>query len=67
MSLSDVQFEFLRDVISLLRFAVAKGWKVTFGEVARPIEMQEIYVQTGRSTTMFSKHLQRLAIDLNFF
>ncbi len=64
---SDIQFEFLQDVVRLLNFAVSQGWKVTFGEVARPIEMQEIYVQTGRSTTMFSMHLKRLAIDLNFF
>ena len=66
-SLSDTQFEFLQDVHKLLSYVVSQGWKITFGEVARPLEMQEIYVASGRSTTMNSKHLERLAIDLNFF
>ena len=66
-TLSSVQFDFLRDIMVLLDFVITKGWKVTFGEVARPIEMQEIYVATGRSTTMKSQHISRLAMDINFF
>ncbi|KKM97253.1 hypothetical protein LCGC14_1169970 [marine sediment metagenome] len=66
-SLSDTQFDFLQDVYMLLACIMSQGWKVTFGEVARPIEMQEIYVRTGRSKTMNSQHIPRLAIDLNFF
>lgn len=67
MTLSDTQFEFLQDVHKLLSYCMSQGWKVTFGEAQRPIEMQEIYVQTGRSTTMDSEHIRRLAIDLNLF
>ena len=33
----------------------------------RTVEQQAIYVQTGRSKTLNSNHLKRLAIDLNFF
>lgn len=67
MSLVTEQFLFLKDVIKLLDYCVINGWIVTFGEAARTIEQQQIYVKTGRSKTMQSKHLQRLAIDLNFF
>ena len=67
MSLSKVQAQFTKDICDLIEYADHKGYNVTFGEVQRPIEMQEIYIKTGRSTTMRSKHLQRLAADLNFF
>jgi len=40
---------------------------VTAGEMWRSPEQQAIYFKTGRSKTMESKHLRRLAIDLNFF
>ena len=33
----------------------------------RTPEQQQIYVKTGRSRTMNSLHLQRRAVDLNFF
>lgn len=61
------QAAFLLDVCKLVQFATERGYVVTGGELARPVEMQEIYVKTGRSKTMRSKHLDRLAIDLNFF
>lgn len=61
------QAAFLLDVCKLIQFATERGYVVTGGELARPVEMQEIYVKTGRSKTMRSKHLDRLAIDLNFF
>jgi hypothetical protein len=61
------QAEFLQDVIRLLQFAKDQKFVVTGGELYRPTEMQEIYVKTGRSKTMASRHLNRCAIDLNFF
>lgn len=61
------QAAFLLDVCKLVQFSTDRGYVVTGGELARTVEQQEIYVKTGRSKTMRSKHLDRLAIDLNFF
>lgn len=67
MSIILAQHEFLLDVCLLVRQATSYGFVVTAGELWRPPEMQQIYVKTGRSKTMKSKHLERLAVDLNFF
>ncbi len=67
MSLVAQQAEFLLDVSRLIQYAVSQGWVVTGGELFRTAEQQELYVKTGRSKTMNSLHLKRLAIDLNFF
>lgn len=67
MSLRTEQEAFLLDIIKLIQFAYSKSFTVTAGEFQRPIEMQEIYVKTGRSKTFDSKHIKRLAADLNFF
>lgn len=67
MSLSDEQFEFAKDVARLIAFATNNGYKITFGEVWRTPEQQALYVKQGRSKTMKSKHLDRLAVDFNFF
>lgn len=67
MSLVDEQFEFLKDVAKLISFIESQGLKVTGGELYRTPEQQEIYVKTGRSRTMNSYHLRRLAIDLHIF
>lgn len=61
------QAAFLLDVGLLVRQATAMGFVVTGGELWRPLEMQEIYVKTGRSKTLKGQHLKRLAIDFNFF
>jgi hypothetical protein len=66
MSLSKEQAAFLLDVCKLVPFATSLGYTVTGGELHRTPEQQKIYVQTGRSKTMDSKHLKKLAIDLNF-
>ena len=66
-SLRTDQAVFLLNVCKLVQFATSIGFQVTAGELWRPPEMQKIYVQTGRSKTMKSKHLDRLAVDLNFF
>jgi len=67
MSLVAEQAAFLLDVGRLVQYATGQGWVVTAGEMYRTPEQQEIYVKTGRSKTMNSLHLMRLAIDLNFF
>jgi hypothetical protein len=61
------QAAFLLDAAKLIQHATALGFTVTGGELFRTPEQQEIYVKTGRSKTMNSNHLKRLAIDLNFF
>ena len=67
MSLVQEQSEFLLDVAKLILFAHTKGWRVTGGELFRTLEQQKIHYNAGRSKTMDSYHLKRLAIDLNFF
>lgn len=67
MSLSDQQFSFGKDCVQLGLFIITSGWKFTIGEVWRPEEMQEIYIEQGKSWTPNSLHLHRLAIDINFF
>lgn len=67
MTLGEHQRLFLKDTLALMHFALDSGYELTYGEVQRPIEMQELYVKTGRSKTMNSMHLKRCAIDLNIF
>lgn len=67
MSLLKEQIAFQRDVRKLLDFIEAQGLTCTFGEVLRTHEQQEIYFHSGRSKTMNSQHLKKLAVDLNFF
>ncbi len=63
----DEQDAFLFDVAMLIRKAHELGFKISAGEMWRTQQQQEIYFKTGRSKTMRSKHLDRLAFDLNFF
>jgi hypothetical protein len=67
MTLSDHQWAFLQDVAKLITFCAGNGIKLTGGELWRTHEQQLIYVKAGMSKTMDSKHLKRLAIDLNLF
>jgi len=67
MSLSDEQWEFLKDVSKLILWAGLQGYKITGGELYRPELMQQHYFDTGKSKTMNSKHREKLAIDLNVF
>lgn len=67
MSRVNAQAAFLLDVCKLIQFATAQGFVVTGGELWRSPEQQAIYVKTGRSRTMRSRHLERMAVDLNFF
>ena len=65
--LSDEQWEFLQDVVKLIEYANDLGYKLTGGELYRTRYQQKEYMRTGRSKTMRSYHLKRLAIDLNVF
>ena len=67
MALVAEQAAFLVDACNLIEFATLQGFTVTGGELFRTVEQQQIYVASGRSTTLNSYHLKRLAIDLNFF
>ena len=67
MSNVSEQAMFLLDMGKLVQKATELGFVVTAGELYRTPEQQEIYVKTGRSRTMQSLHLQRRAVDLNFF
>lgn len=67
MTLGEHQQHFARDLVSLISHAHSLGYEVRIGEVERPIEMQQIYVRTGRSKTMNSIHIKKCAADLHFF
>ncbi len=61
------QFEFLLDVSKLIIFSSENGFVLTGGELWRTTEQQQIYFDSGKSKTMKSNHLRRLAIDFNVF
>ncbi len=63
----DNQDAFLLDFCLLIAEAHRQGFQVTSGELLRTLEQQAIYVKQGRSKTMLSNHLEKLAGDLNFF
>jgi hypothetical protein len=67
MSLSDKQQIFTENVGKLIDYAYENGIGLTFGEAYRTRAQQQIYVNQGKSKTMNSKHLRRLAVDFNFF
>ena len=67
MKLSEKQRIFTRNIAKLIVYAYQNGFELTFGEAFRTNEQQMIYVQTGKSQTMNSNHLRRLAIDFNIF
>ncbi len=67
MSLSKHQRIFTLNVSKLIAYAYDNGIELTFGEAYRTREQQFLYVQAGKSKTMSSNHLRRLAVDFNFF
>ncbi len=67
MRQSDEQWLFLQDVAKLVNFAKSQGFKLTGGELQRPLELQQIYKERGSSKTLNSLHIKKLAIDLNVF
>ncbi len=67
MTLREKQSIFAFNIHLLIEWAFKNGFELTFGEVYRTKEQQEIYFKTGRSKTMNSRHIQRLAVDFNIF
>lgn len=67
MNLIDNQRIFAGHLALLITKANEMGFAVTMGECQRPVEMQELYFKSGRSKTMNSMHIVRLAADLNLF
>lgn len=67
MKTSDKQWKFLTDIATLIMYARGRGYKLTGGELYRTKYQQEKYVEEGKSQTMNSKHLKRLAMDFNLF
>lgn len=67
MTLGQHQQVFMRHLVELLLFAFKQGYEVRGGELQRPLEMQQLYVKTGRSKTMNSNHIKKCAADLFIF
>jgi hypothetical protein len=67
MTLRQKQSVFCLNVSKLIAFAYEQGYELTFGEVLRTPEQQAIYLKTGKSKTANSRHLLKLAVDLNLF
>ena len=65
LSLSEKQSIFTRNVCKLIEYANnLPGYTIALGEAWRPQEMQDLYIKTGKSKAKYSKHQDRLAIDL---
>ena len=67
MKLSEHQQEFTKDLVKLNLKAQELGIGLTLGDAYRSKEQQAIYFKNGKSKTMNSNHLRRLAQDYNFF
>jgi peptidoglycan L-alanyl-D-glutamate endopeptidase CwlK len=67
MTLRETQWKFLKDVALLIAFIDREGYSASGGELQRTIEQQQMYVSTGKSKTLKSSHIQKLAIDLFIF
>lgn len=67
MTLSEKQRAFSSLLAQFITWCYANGYELVGGEWKRPIEMQKLYVQQGKSKTMLSKHLDSIAVDLSLF
>jgi len=83
MTLREKQSIFMLNVGKLILFAYENGYELTAGELLRTKDQQTLYFEgytikkigsalrlckaNRLSKTMFSKHLDKLAIDLNLF
>ena len=64
MTLGEKQELFLLNAAKLIIWANEQGYHLRGGELHRPLEMQQKYFATGKSKTLNSQHLRKLAIDL---
>lgn len=67
MKLSETQQIFTKNVASLIAYADMIGIGLTFGHAYRDLDTQKRLVKEGKSKTLNSYHLKRLAVDFNFF
>lgn len=67
MTLSERQRIFSKNVAKLILWAAENGIEVVIGEVQRTLDQQRLYVRAGKSRTMDSKHLLKLAVDFALF
>jgi len=65
--LSEHQREFTKHIGLLIEYAISMNIELTFGEAFRTKYQQEKYLLDGKSKTLKSNHLKRLAVDFNFF
>lgn len=65
--LREKQKTFLFNIAKLIQFAFQSGYDLTSGEFFRSEETQKAHVAAGRSKTMNSMHMKRLAADFNIF
>ena len=65
--LSTEQQIFTQNISQLILKANSLEINLTFGEAFRTEYQQREYLRTGKSKTMNSNHLKRLAVDFNFF
>jgi hypothetical protein len=67
MRLSEKQRIFTLNVSCLIQYAYSIDIELTFGHAWRSLEEQKRLKADGKSRTLKSKHLDRLAVDFNFF
>lgn len=67
MTLGEKQEKFSKNVAKLFNFILENGYQIRIGECQRTVEQQKIYFKQGKSKTMNSNHLKKLAIDLFIF
>ena len=67
MKLSEKQQIFTVNISHLIQYAQRIEIYLTFGHAWRSIEEQKRLKSKGLSKTLNSKHLERLAVDFNFF
>jgi len=67
LSVRNKQSIFLKNVAKLILWAFDNGYELTGGELYRTAEQHAINVSKGLSKATRSKHMDRLAIDLNLF
>lgn len=83
MTLREKQSIFALNVSKLISYAYENGFEITLGEAQRTLDQQRLYFEgytllkvesklklaktSHKSKTLHSKHLKKLAIDLNVF
>lgn len=67
MNLNTKQFKFSKYLAKLILFAIELGYDVVVAEVYRSPEEQRRHYEKGRTKTLNSKHMQKLAVDLIIF